>query len=156
MKVVLQRVRSASVEIGDRCVGRIGKGLVVLVGVAKGDDVRDVRFIADKIPALRIFGDSTGKMNRSLIEVQGALLVISQFTLLGQTEKGRRPGFDQAAPPEEAQRIYEELVEIWKGQSLPVATGQFGSDMLVTLQNDGPVTFVLDSRKADGVRCNKA
>lgn len=147
MKAVLQRVTRASVEVEGQTIGRIGQGLVVLLGVAKGDDARDVTYLAEKIRALRIFADDEGKMNRSLADVHGAVLLVSQFTLLGDTAKGRRPGFDQAAAPEHAKRLYEQLTEVLRGMGFTVETGWFGAYMKVELLNDGPVTLLLDSRR---------
>jgi len=147
MKAVIQRVTQASVEVDGKIVGQIRAGLVVLLGVAKGDTETDLAHLVEKIPALRIFSDEAGKMNRSLAEIRGGLLAISQFTLLGDTKKGRRPGFDQAADPDVAKRLYEQFVEqLKKTTDLTIQTGVFGAHMKVELINDGPVTFVLDSR----------
>lgn len=147
MKAVLQRVTRASVEVEGQVVGRIGLGLLVLLGVAKGDDERDLSYLVEKVQTLRIFSDDQGKMNRSLRDVGGALLVVSQFTLLGDTAKGRRPGFDLAAPPEAARALYEDTVRRLRNEGLKVETGVFGAHMQVELLNDGPVTFVVDSRR---------
>jgi len=147
MKAVLQRVTRASVDVEGTIVGRIGAGLLVLLGVAKGDGARDLLYVVEKIRTLRIFGDDEGKMNRTVMEVGGALLLVSQFTLLGDTTKGRRPGFDQAAPPDEARRLYEEAVSHLRASGLVVETGIFAAHMQVELLNDGPVTFLLDSRR---------
>ncbi len=147
MKAVIQRVTQASVEVDGQVVGRIGIGLLVLVGVAKGDEERDLVYLVEKLHTLRIFGDEQGRMNRSLVDVGGALLVVSQFTLLGNTDKGRRPGFDLAAPPEAARTLYEEVVRRLRSAGLKVETGVFGAHMQVELLNDGPVTFILDSRR---------
>lgn len=147
MKAVLQRVTRAAVEVEGRTVGRIGHGLLVLLGVAKGDGPADAQFIAEKLHSLRIFADETGKMNRSVAEVKGSVLVVSQFTLLGETGKGRRPGFDQAALPDEARSLYEQVVAEVRWKGLLVETGVFGAQMKIELVNDGPVTFVLDSRR---------
>jgi D-tyrosyl-tRNA(Tyr) deacylase len=147
MKAVIQRVTQASVEVDGKIVGQIRSGLVVLLGVAKGDTETDLAYLVEKIPALRIFSDEAGKMNRSLAEIRGGILAISQFTLLGDTKKGRRPGFDQAADPDVAKRLYEQFVEqLRKTTDLTIQTGIFGAHMKVELINDGPVTFVLDSR----------
>lgn len=149
MKAVIQRVTHASVEVDGKIVGQIRTGLLVLLGVAKGDTETDVTYLCEKLPALRIFNDETGKMNRSLAEIGGGLLAISQFTLLADTRKGRRPGFDQAAEPTTARRLFEQFVaELRAGTDLTIATGIFGAHMRVELLNDGPVTFVLDSRGA--------
>ena len=146
MKAVIQRVTRASVEVDGKTTGQIRAGLVVLLGVAKGDTESDLTYLVEKIPALRIFSDEAGKMNRSLAEIGGGVLAISQFTLLGDTKKGRRPGFDQAADPDVAKRLYEQFVERLRQTDLTVGTGVFGAHMKVELVNDGPVTFVLDSR----------
>ena len=147
MKAVIQRVTRASVEVDGMIVGRIGAGLLVLLGVAKGDDERDLSYLFEKLQTLRIFGDDQGKMNRSLVDVGGALLLVSQFTLLGDTSKGRRPGFDLAASPEAARALYEQAVERLRSAGLTVETGVFGAHMQVELLNDGPVTFIVDSRR---------
>ncbi len=147
MKAVIQRVSRASVEVDGRTVGKIEEGLVVLLGVAKGDSDRDLLYMVDKIPALRIFSDEAGKMNRSLTDVGGGLLAISQFTLLGDMSRGRRPGFDQAAEPDLARELFEEFVRrVRQLPGLQVEAGVFGAHMKVELLNNGPVTFVLDSR----------
>lgn len=146
MRAVIQRVTRASVAVEGKTEAQIGAGLLVLLGVAKGDEDRDVRHMVEKISTLRIFGDAQGKMNLSISEAGGSLLVVSQFTLLGDTEKGRRPGFDGAAPPEVARPRYEEVVAGLRGRGLQVETGLFGARMRVSLENDGPVTFILDSR----------
>ena len=148
MKAVIQRVTRASVEVEGRPVGAIGHGLLVLLGVAKGDGEADCRFMVEKLRGLRIFADDAGKMNRSLADVGGAVLLVSQFTLLGNTRSGRRPGFDDAAAPEEAKRLYEEVSAALKAQGTMVETGVFAAHMKVELVNDGPVTFLLDSRGA--------
>lgn len=147
MRAVLQRVTRAAVEVDGLVVGRIGVGLVVLLGVAKGDEEKDLLFITEKIQAIRIFSDEAGKMNLALGEVGGSLLLISQFTLLGDTASGRRPGFDLAASPAEARALYEGAVTRLRAASLHVETGRFGAHMQVELLNDGPVTFLLDSRR---------
>jgi D-tyrosyl-tRNA(Tyr) deacylase len=146
MKAVVQRVSRASVEVKGRTVAAIGGGLLVLLGVAKGDGESDCRFMVDKLRGLRIFADEAGKMNRSLVDVGGAVLLVSQFTLLGNTKSGRRPGFEEAAPPEEAKRWYEHISASLKAEGTNVETGVFAAHMAVELVNDGPVTFVLDSR----------
>lgn len=147
MKAVVQRVTRASVEVEGQTVGRIGVGLLVLLGVAKGDEERDLLYVVEKLHRLRIFADEQGKMNRSLDEVGGAILLVSQFTLLGDTTKGRRPGFDRAAPPGEARTWYEQAVTRLRSAGVKVETGVFGAHMQVELLNDGPVTFLLDSRR---------
>jgi D-tyrosyl-tRNA(Tyr) deacylase len=146
MKAVIQRVTRASVEVEGRLVGAIGPGLLVLLGVAKGDSEADCRFMVEKLRALRIFPDEAGKMNRSLVDVGGAILLVSQFTLLGNVKSGRRPGFEEAAPPEDAKRWYEHVSAVLTAQGTTVETGVFAAHMRVELVNDGPVTFLLDSR----------
>jgi D-tyrosyl-tRNA(Tyr) deacylase len=147
MRAVLQRVSQASVTVGDETVGQIERGLLVLLGVQQGDSEADARLLADKAVALRIFDDADGKMNLSLVDVGGAVLVVSQFTLLGDCRKGRRPSFVEAAPPEVAEKLYETFVAAIGLQGVPVSTGRFRADMQVSLVNDGPVTLLLDSRK---------
>jgi D-tyrosyl-tRNA(Tyr) deacylase len=147
MRAVVQRVSSASVAVGDRTVGRINHGLLVLLGVENEDGPADVQYIADKIGGLRIFEDDAHHMNRSVQEVDGSVLVVSQFTLAGDCRKGRRPSFDAAAAPVMAQPLYEDVVRKLKAQGLPIETGEFKAMMQVSLVNDGPVTLLLDSRK---------
>ena len=148
MKAVIQRVTRASVQVGDQTVGQIEHGLLVLLGVANGDGESDGRFLVEKIRTLRIFSDEQGKMNRSLADIGGSVLLVSQFTLLGRTANGRRPSFDEAAPPDEARRLYEQVVADLRDHGTHVETGVFAAHMQVELLNDGPVTFVLDSREA--------
>ena len=148
MKAVLQRVTSASVTVSGAVVGKIERGLLVLLGVEKGDDEHDGDYLAEKIRTLRMFSDDQGKMNRSLVDVGGVVLLVSQFTLLGRTTKGRRPSFEGAAPPDEAKRLYEQVAAKLRTQGTSVETGVFAAHMQVSLVNDGPVTFVLDSREA--------
>jgi len=148
MKAVIQRVTSASVRVEGKTVGQIESGLLVLLGVAKGDGELDGRFLVEKIRTLRIFSDEQGKMNRSLVDIGGSVLLVSQFTLLGRTANGRRPSFDEAAPQDEAKRLYEQVVAGLRDHSTHVETGVFAAHMQVELLNDGPVTFVLDSRGA--------
>lgn len=147
MKAVLQRVSRAQVDVAGETVGRIGRGILVLLGVEKGDNERDADRLADKIVKLRIFEDDAGKMNLALGDIGGKLLVVSQFTLAGNCAKGRRPSFDNAAPPDEANRLYEYFVGRVKEAGVPVATGVFQAMMDVSLVNDGPVTFILESRE---------
>ena len=147
MRVVLQRVTSASVKIDGTVTGEIGTGLVLLLGIAKDDTPQDVEYVVDKCVQLRIFGDENGKMNRSLLDVAGEVLVISQFTIFGDTRKGRRPSFENAAPPEHAEPLYELAVERLKEHGGQVATGRFGAFMEVALVNDGPVTLTVESRR---------
>jgi D-tyrosyl-tRNA(Tyr) deacylase len=145
MRAVLQRVSRAAVVIDGECVGAIERGLLVLLGIATPDTEADVRKLAEKIAALRIFNDDAGKMNRSVADVGGAVLVVSQFTLCGDCRKGRRPSFIDAAPPEIAVPLYEAFVNALRALGLPVATGRFGAMMQVELINDGPVTLILDT-----------
>jgi D-aminoacyl-tRNA deacylase len=147
MKAVIQRVSEASVRVAGETVGAIDHGILVLLGVEKGDGTADAAWLASKIADLRIFEDEAGKMNRSVREAGGAILAVSQFTLAGNCAKGRRPSFDTAAPPDEGQRLYEQFVACMRETGLPVATGIFQADMQVSLVNDGPVTFILDSPK---------
>ena len=146
MKAVIQRVSHAEVKVERQSVGRIDTGLLVLLGVAKGDTEGDGRLLAEKIRTLRIFPDEVGRMNRSLSDMNGSVLLVSQFTLLGNTKNGRRPSFDEAAPPDEAKRLYELVAEELRKQGTTVQTGVFAAHMQVELVNDGPVTFVLESR----------
>ena len=146
MKALLQRVTSASVSVDDEVVGRIGQGLVVFVGVAAGDTEADAQFLAQKTVDLRIFADETGKFNLSALDIKGELLVISQFTLLADTRKGRRPSFTDAAPPAEAEALFQRFVEQAGATGLKVETGRFQQYMHVEIHNDGPVTVLLDSR----------
>ncbi len=145
MKALVQRVVRASVSVEDERIASIGKGLVVLVGVADGDTENDVEFLAEKVVNLRIFSDAAGKFNLSCLDVRGELLLISQFTLLGDARKGRRPNFIEAAPPEVAEKMFDQLVDIVSGSGLTVKTGRFQSHMIVEIINDGPVTIMLDS-----------
>lgn len=147
MRAVIQKVSSAAVSVDGRPVGTIGKGILAYVGVEKGDIEADLRFISSKIASLRIFGDSEGKMNLSVKDIGGSVLVISQFTLLGDCTKGRRPSFDRAEAPGEAKALYERVVVALREEGLKVETGEFQAHMEVESVNDGPVTFILDSRK---------
>ena len=148
MRVVLQRVRSARVTVDDREVGRIGQGLLVYVGVGRDDGKADVEYVVGKVRELRVFADDAGKMNRSLVDVGGDVLVVSQFTLYGDCRRGRRPSFDKAAAPAEARSVYDDLVASLRMSSVRVETGEFQAMMNVELVNDGPVTLLLDSRQA--------
>ena len=145
MRVLLQRVTEASVEINGAVVGRIGPGLVALLGVADDDGEADAEYLVSKIANLRIFADGEGRFNRSALDVGAEALVVSQFTLYADTRRGRRPDFTRAAPPELAERLYEHTVSLFREAGLEVATGRFQAYMQVRLQNDGPVTIMLDS-----------
>lgn len=147
MRAVVQRVTSASVTVDGRVAGEIGAGLVVLLGVSRADNPESAAYLAEKIANLRIFSDEAGKMNLSLVDMRGSALVVSQFTLYGDTRGGRRPSYIQAAPPEEAARLYEEFVRSMRALGVAVETGVFQAHMQVELVNDGPVTILLDSEK---------
>jgi D-tyrosyl-tRNA(Tyr) deacylase len=147
MITVVQRVSQASVTIDSRCCSEIGEGLLILVGVGKGDIKTDAEELAGKITHLRIFGDEKGRMNRSLMDIQGSALVVSQFTLLADTSRGRRPGFDDAAPPDQAEALYNHFVEKVRVQGINTQTGVFGAFMQVQLINNGPVTLLLQNKK---------
>jgi D-aminoacyl-tRNA deacylase len=148
MRAVVQRVASARVRIDGAIVGEIARGLLVLLGVGQDDTADDVSYVAGKIHDVRIFPDEEGRMNRSVVESGGAVLVVSQFTLYGDVRRGRRPSFISAAPPDLANRLYESVVETLRTRGLTVATGVFQADMQVELVNDGPVTLILDSTRA--------
>jgi D-aminoacyl-tRNA deacylase len=150
MKAVIQRVRRAVVTVDEEIISQINHGLLVLLGVAKGDDEPDARYIVEKIATLRIFAGAAGKMNLSIQDVGGAVVVVSQFTLLGDTAQGRRPGFDQAAPPDRARVLYDAVIAGLKALGIKTDSGRFGAYMTVSLENDGPVTFILDSRSSVG------
>ena len=147
MRAVVQRVTRASVAVHDQITGEIGRGLMVLLGVEVGDGEKDLAYIADKVVNLRIFEDDAGKMNRSLLDVGGAILAVSQFTLLGDARDGRRPGFTMAERPEAADELYRRAIMDWRARGVTVETGVFRADMAVSLVNDGPVTILLDSRR---------
>lgn len=147
MRAVIQRVEKASVSVEGEIKGQIGAGFLVLIGVEEGDGDADFKYIADKVPNLRVFEDDQGKMNRSLLDVGGEVLAVSQFTLLGDARGGRRPSFIAAARPETADPMYERLVADWRARGTRVETGVFGAHMKVALVNDGPVTILLDSRR---------
>ncbi|MDT8901027.1 D-aminoacyl-tRNA deacylase [Anaeroselena agilis] len=147
MRAVVQRTDAASVTVDGRQVGAAGRGLTVFLGVGGGDGETDARYLAEKIVNLRIFPDDQGKMNLSLRDVGGELLVISQFTLYGDCRKGRRPGFDAAAPPAVAQELYERFIAVCREAGIKTASGQFQADMVVKLENHGPVTMLLDSSR---------
>ncbi|HIS41315.1 MAG TPA: D-tyrosyl-tRNA(Tyr) deacylase [Candidatus Limiplasma pullicola] len=147
MRAVIQRVEKASVSVEGEIRGQVGAGFLVLIGVEEGDGDADFKYIADKVPNLRVFEDDQGKMNRSLMDVGGEVLAVSQFTLLGDARGGRRPSFIAAARPETADPMYERLVAEWRARGIRVETGVFGAHMKVALVNDGPVTILLDSRR---------
>lgn len=147
MKAVVQRVKSSKVTVDGDIKGQIDKGLMVLLGVEEGDQEADLVFLADKISGLRIFEDGDGKMNLSLEDVGGSMLVVSQFTLLGDCRKGRRPSFTKAAHPTLAEEYYEKFIDLVKVKGIPVEAGVFGADMLVSIENDGPVTLIVESNK---------
>jgi D-tyrosyl-tRNA(Tyr) deacylase len=147
MKALLQRVTSAQVSVEGETVGKIGYGLVVFIGVANEDTAEDIQYLSRKIVELRIFDDTDGKFNLSAVDVKGELLLVSQFTLLAATRKGRRPGFTDAAPPEIAETLFNQFVEQTKTSELKVETGRFQTHMLVEINNDGPVTIFIDSKE---------
>jgi D-tyrosyl-tRNA(Tyr) deacylase len=147
MRAVLQRVTRACVRVADETVGEIGPGLLVLLGVARDDSEEDARYLLEKVLNLRVFDDALGRMNRSVVEGEGGLLVVSQFTLYGDARRGRRPSWFDAAPPETAETLYEFFVAEARRRVARVATGSFGRMMEVELVGDGPVTILLDSRK---------
>lgn len=147
MRAVVQRVKYSKVEINGEVVGEINKGLNVLLGISKEDTKEHITYLKDKILNLRIFEDENGKLNKSLIDVGGELLIVSQFTLYGDCRKGRRPSFIEALGGDEAEKIYEEFVRQCRETISKVDTGRFGADMLVTIENDGPVTLMIDSNK---------
>ena len=148
MRCVIQRVTEAKVTVNGETVGEIGQGLMVLVGVSVDDTEADVRYIAEKLPNLRIFEDDQGRMNRSALDVGASVLAVSQFTLYGDTRGQRRPGFTRAARPEQAEALYTDLVGRLRGAGLEVETGRFRTEMLVSLVNDGPCTILMDSEKS--------
>jgi len=147
MRAVVQRVTESRVEVANEVVGKIGAGLLVLLGVARNDTTSDADYLTEKIINLRIFDDAEGKMNRSLVDLGGEMLVVSQFTLFGDTRRGRRPSYTEAAEPEKANELYEYFVARVRGLGISVETGVFQAMMIVSLTNDGPVTILLDSRK---------
>jgi len=146
MRAVVQRVTACEVRVSDQTVGQIGPGLLVLLGISLSDEEEHADYLADKIAHLRIFEDDAGKMNRSLVDTGGEMLVVSQFTLLGDCRKGRRPSFVEAAPPEKAERLYDYFVDRVRLNGISVATGQFQAMMAVSLVNDGPVTLIVESK----------
>ena len=147
VRLMLQRVLEASVSVAEKVVGEIGPGLLVFLGIHQDDQEKDIHYLADKLLALRIFADAEGRMNRSVLDVEGGILVVSQFTLYGDCRKGRRPSFDRAAEPEMAKSLYVLLLDYLRKQGITPQQGVFGAYMQVRLVNDGPVTFLLDSSK---------
>jgi D-tyrosyl-tRNA(Tyr) deacylase len=147
MRVLVQRVSSASVAVGGVIAGSIGYGMVILLGITHDDDERDVSFLVDKCVNLRIFRDAADKMNLSLLDINGEALIVSQFTLYGDADKGRRPSFTEAAAPEHAVPLYEKFIKQFGNAGIKIATGQFGADMEVSIVNHGPVTLMIESRK---------
>ncbi|MDW5299914.1 MAG: D-aminoacyl-tRNA deacylase [Sedimentibacter sp.] len=147
MRGVVQRVKRASVSVENIIIGHIDNGIMLLLGVEESDEEKDLEYMCDKVVNLRIFEDENGKMNKSLMDVQGSILVISQFTLLGDARKGRRPSFTQAAVPDKAVPMYEKFISNMKKLEIVTESGKFGADMQVELVNDGPVTILLDSKK---------
>ena len=145
MRIIVQRVKSAKIRIDSSITASIGIGLTLLIGIAKGDSDRDADYVIDKIAGLRIFSDEAGKMNRDIRQVGGSLLIVSNFTVYGETRKGRRPGFDLAAAPADARIIYDYFVEKARLTGIPVETGSFQAHMLVELENDGPITLIVES-----------
>ena len=148
MRCVVQRVTSSSVTVNGETSGAIGAGLMVLIGVSADDTEADLRYMAEKVPNLRIFVDENGVMNRSVLDVGGSILAVSQFTLYGDARGGRRPSYIRAAKPDKADALYEQLIARWREKGVHVETGVFRTDMMVALVNDGPVTILLDSEKA--------
>ena len=148
MRCVVQRVTEASVTVNGETVGAVGPGLMVLIGVSTEDTDADLKYMAEKVPNLRIFDDENGVMNRSALDVGGSILAVSQFTLYGDARGGRRPSYIRAAKPDEANALYERLVAAWRAKGIHVETGRFRTEMKVSLVNDGPVTILIDSEKA--------
>jgi D-tyrosyl-tRNA(Tyr) deacylase len=147
MRAVVQRVTSSSVSVNENILGEIGRGFNVLIGISKDDTLEDLKYIKDKIINLRVFHDENDKMNLSLLDIKGEILVISQFTLYGDCRKGRRPNFMEAQGGMDAKKLYEEFLELIKTSNLKVESGEFGADMKVQINNDGPVTILLDSKR---------
>lgn len=147
MRAVIQRVNGASVEVDGKTVGEIGKGLLVFLGVGDGDTQTDLNYIADKTAGLRIFSDEDDKMNLSVTDIDGEILIVSQFTLYGDCRKGRRPNFTSSMEPVTAEKMYEDFIKLIEAKGIKTAHGEFGADMQVSISNDGPVTILLDSSK---------
>ena len=146
MKAVLQRVQHASVKVDEQVIGQISQGFLILLGICHQDTQEDINYLVKKISQMRIFEDQNGKMNLSLKDIEGQVLIISQFTLFASTKKGNRPGFTDSAPPSLAIPLYEKFIEDFKSTAIPVQTGEFGADMKLELLNDGPVTIIVDSQ----------
>jgi D-tyrosyl-tRNA(Tyr) deacylase len=149
MRAVIQRVKQARVHVEGRVIGEIKQGLLVFIGVGKGDQEADADYLAAKIPQLRVFEDAGGKFNRTLLDIKGEILVVSQFTLFGDCRRGRRPSFSDAAEPDQARELYQRFITKLKENGIPVAQGEFQAHMEVELVNDGPVTLLLDTRKSE-------
>jgi D-tyrosyl-tRNA(Tyr) deacylase len=147
MRAVVQRVKCSKVVVDGKVIGQTGRGFNVLLGISREDTIEDARYMKDKIVNLRVFEDEQGKLNRSLLDVGGELLVVSQFTLYGDCRKGRRPGFSEALGGDAAKSLYEEFVRLCRENVSKVETGEFGADMIVSIENDGPVTLIIDSKK---------
>lgn len=147
MRAIIQRVSNSRVLVGDGVVGEIQKGLIVLLGVSNDDTEKDAEYLADKVVNLRVFDDNNGKMNLSLLDIEGELLIVSQFTLYGDCRKGRRPSYDKAACPEKAKSLYETFIRCCKEFNINIETGKFQTEMMVEICNDGPVTLLIDSKK---------
>lgn len=147
MRALIQRVSQGSVTIEGKVVGKIGTGIVLLLGIKNGDNLEDIKYIANKCVNLRIFNDENGNLNKSLLEIGGEMLIISQFTLYGDARKGRRPGFSDAAPPEIAEPLYNDFVSEVRRSNVRVATGEFGAMMQILIKNEGPVTLMIESRQ---------
>ena len=147
MRAVLQRVRRADVTVDGACIGKIEQGLLVFLGVEQGDGESDLDYIVSKVCGMRIFEDDEGKMNRSVEDVGGSILAVSQFTLMGDARKGRRPSFVKAGSPADAKQLYEKAIEKFRATGIPIETGEYQAEMQVSLVNDGPVTILLDSKK---------
>lgn len=149
MRVVIQRVTEAAVSINEEISGKINKGLLILVGIGQDDHTEDIQWLTQKITNLRIFSDDDGKMNLSILDIKGEILLVSQFTLYASTKKGNRPSFIQSAPPTIAIPLYEQFIQSLKETGIAIQTGQFGADMKISLTNDGPVTIIIDSKNKE-------
>lgn len=147
MRGVVQRVKKASCTVDNKIFGKINKGLLLFLGVGEGDEEKDLKYLVDKVLGLRIFSDENGKMNLSLEDIEGEILIISQFTLYGDVRKGKRPSFTRSCPPEEGEKYYNKFIEEVRNRGIKAETGEFGADMEIELINDGPVTILIDSEK---------